>query len=75
MLAELSAPALAAQNKTSIDQILAGIANDTDIAYVAVHDQKGAVVAERRIAAALGSDPLPALRELAAGVRLPGDQS
>src|SRR5512135_2057239 len=60
MLAELSAPALATTNKSGIDQILAGIAGDSDIAYVAVQDQKGAVVAERRIAGALGSEPLPA---------------
>ena len=69
MLAELSAPALAAQNKTSIDQILAGIASDTDIAYVAVHDQKGTVVAERRIATALGGEPLPALQVEASPAR------
>src|SRR5437763_1920939 len=69
MLAELSAPALAAQNKTSIDQILAGIASDTDIAYVAAHDQKGAVVAERRIATALGAEPLPVLQVEASPAR------
>src|SRR5437764_8011578 len=69
MLAELSAPALAAQNKTSIDQILAGIASDTDIAYIAVHDQKGAVVAERRIATALGGEPLPVLQVEASPAR------
>src|SRR5205814_5856690 len=55
--------------KTSIDQMLAGIANDTDIAYVAVHDQKGAVVAERRIARALGAEPLPALQVEASPMR------
>jgi len=61
MLADLSAPALAMPNRTSVEQILAGIAGDSDIAYVAVHDQKGAPVAERRIATALASEPLPAL--------------
>ena len=60
MLADLSAPALAMPDRTSVEQILAGIAGDSDIAYVAVHDQKGAPVAERRIATALASEPLPA---------------
>ena len=60
MLADLSAPALAMPNRTSVEQILAGIAGDSDIAYVAVHDQKGEPVAERRIATALASEPLPA---------------
>ena len=60
MLADLSAPALAMPNRTSVEQILAGIAGDSDIAYVAVHDQKGAPVAERRIATVLASEPLPA---------------
>ena len=62
MLADVSAPALAAQNKTSIEQILGGIAGDADIAYVSVHDQKGDPVAEQRIAAKLGDEPLPALQ-------------
>ena len=38
MLADVSAPALVAQNKGSIEQILAGIAADSDIAYIAVLD-------------------------------------
>jgi diguanylate cyclase (GGDEF)-like protein len=59
MLVDLSAPALAAQNKTSIEQILSGIAGDTDIAYVAVLNRNGEPVATRRIAARLGDAPLP----------------
>src|SRR5438094_244849 len=62
MLADLSAPALATQNKASVEQILGGIAIDSDIAYVAVHDRKGVLVAERRIAAKLGDEPLPAFQ-------------
>ena len=65
MLADVSAPALAAQNKAVIEQVLAGIANDADIAYVAVIDQKGEPVAERRIAPALAAAPLPSFREMA----------
>jgi len=60
MLAELSAPALATPNKAGVEQMLSGIAVDSDIAYVVVHDQKGAPVAERRIATTLGDEPLPA---------------
>jgi diguanylate cyclase (GGDEF)-like protein len=66
MLADLSAPALASPNRTSVEQILAGIAGDSDIAYVAVHDQKGALVAERRVATALTGEPLPAFEAAAA---------
>src|SRR5438874_4203299 len=62
MLVDISATALAAQNKASIEQILGEIAADTDIAYVSVHDRKGDPVAERRIAAKLGDEPLPALQ-------------
>src|SRR5437870_12877485 len=36
MLAELSAPALAAQTKTTTDQVLARVATATDISYVAL---------------------------------------
>src|SRR5437868_5979021 len=59
MLADLSAPALTAQNKSGIEQILNGIASDADIAYVAVHDQKGAPIAQRRILPKIGDEPLP----------------
>src|SRR5437763_4480802 len=61
MLADLSAPPLAAQNKSGIEQILNGIASDADIAYVAVHDQKDAAIAQRRIPAKIGDEPLPPL--------------
>src|SRR5207302_3535858 len=64
--ADLSAPALAAQDKTSIEQILGGIAGDTDIAYVAMHNRTGAPVAARRIAAKLGDAPLPPFQIAAA---------
>src|SRR5207253_9057900 len=62
MLVDISATSLAAQNKTSIEQILGEMAGDTDIAYVSVHDRKGDPVAERRISAKLGDEPLPALQ-------------
>src|SRR5436309_1075140 len=69
MLADLSAPALAAQNKTAIDQILSGIANDSDIAYVTVHDQTREPVAERKIAPTLAGEPLPAFASPAGSSR------
>jgi len=66
MLADLSAPALTAQNKSGIEQILNGIASDADIAYVAVHDQKGAPIAQRRILPKIGDEPLPPFERPAA---------
>ena len=59
MLADISAPALVDQNKASLEAMLSGIAADSDIAYVVVENPKGTVIAERRIAATLSSDPLP----------------
>jgi diguanylate cyclase (GGDEF)-like protein len=59
MLADLSAPGLAAGDKAQLDQMLAGIGGEGDIAYVAVLDRARKPVAERRFAAKLADIPLP----------------
>ena len=61
MLADLSSPGLAAQDKAQIERTLSSLANDGDIAYVAVNDASGQPFAERRFAEKLREGPLPAL--------------
>jgi diguanylate cyclase (GGDEF)-like protein len=60
MLADLSTPGLAAQDKAQIERTLASLAMDSDIAYVAVNDASGRPFAERRFSEKL-QGPLPAL--------------
>jgi diguanylate cyclase (GGDEF)-like protein len=61
MLAELSAPRLAPADEVQLEQILSGIALGSDVAYVAVFDETGAPLAERRYAPRLEGGTLPAL--------------
>ena len=61
MLADLSSPGLAAQDKAQIERTLSSLPNDGDIAYVAVDDASGQPFAERRFAEKLREGPLPAL--------------
>src|SRR5437899_1309669 len=60
MLADLSAPGLAAQDKAQIERTLSSLASDGDIAYVAVNDASGQPFAERRFSEKLQGS-LPAL--------------
>jgi len=59
MLTELSAPGLAGRNNAQIDQILAGIPNESDIAYVIIEDGAHAPFAQRRFSARLKEDVPP----------------
>jgi diguanylate cyclase (GGDEF)-like protein len=69
MLAELSAPSLAAGNQAQLEQILSGIAPGSDVAYVSMLDDQRRPIAERRFLPQLGDATLPAVAgpALAAG--------
>ena len=68
MLADLSAPGLAAQDKAQIERTLSSLASDGDIAYVAVNDASGRPFAERRFSEKL-QGPLPAQAANAASLQ------
>ncbi|MEO6566927.1 MAG: diguanylate cyclase, partial [Casimicrobiaceae bacterium] len=61
VMAELAEYALYTGNKQSLEQLLDSLASDPDVAYVAVQDQQGRVLVERRFALALAREVPPAM--------------
>ena len=61
MLAEVVDEPLAARDRGAIEQVISTLAPGANIAYVAVLDAKGGVVAARRYAEQLGNAPIPAI--------------
>jgi len=61
MLAEVVDEPLAAGDRDAIEQVISTLAPGANIAYVAVLDAKGVVLAARRYAEHLGSAPIPPL--------------
>ncbi|MFO1309652.1 MAG: EAL domain-containing protein [Burkholderiales bacterium] len=61
MLAEVVDEPLAGGDREAIDEVIATLAPGATLAYVAILDAKGAVVASRRYAGELGNAPLPSV--------------
>src|SRR2546423_609993 len=72
MLADLSAPGLAARDKAQLEHMLGGIGGEGDIAYVGVLDNARRPIAERRFATKLGGAGLPDLVADASAASAPG---
>jgi diguanylate cyclase (GGDEF)-like protein len=68
MLSELSEFGLYTNNRAYLEEVLASLATEGDIAYAAIVDRKGEAVAVRRVTDALGPSAPP---PLPAGVPLP----
>ena len=67
VMAELAEYALYTADKQSLEQLLESLSSDPDVAYVGVLDQKGSLLVERRFAALLAKEPLPAMARTPAG--------
>ncbi len=67
VMAELAEYALYTTDKASLETLLDSLSGDPDVAYVAVQDDKGQSLVERRFAPLLAKEPLPALAAPAAG--------
>ena len=61
VMAELAEYALYTSDKASLETLLDSLSSDPDVAYVAVLDDKGQLLVERRFASLLAKEPLPAL--------------
>ena len=70
VMAELAEYALYTGDKASLETLLDSLSSDPDVAYVAVQNDKGQLLVERRFAPMLTKDPLPAL-----AVPVPGGAS
>ncbi len=63
VMAELTEYALYTADKQSLEHLLESLSSDPDVAYVAVQDQRGVVLVERRFAPTLAKENLPAMSQ------------
>jgi len=61
VLTQLAEFGLYTSDRTAVEEVLNGLANDRDVAYALVLDRDMAKVVERRFAKALGDHPIPPL--------------